>query len=115
MLDSCEERNIFVNKRLEFEWIDFQKKLENTFCGEFPTSPYHEKETSRLHGDPKNHRNLKIEYDTFIEYFFIEEPLLEKYEEDIVIDSKYKTIKISDCRIIPILGILKMLHDYRDG
>jgi hypothetical protein len=45
----------------------------------------------------------------------MEEPLLEKYEEDIVIDSKYKTITISDCRIIPILGTLKMLDDYKNG
>jgi hypothetical protein len=45
----------------------------------------------------------------------MEEPLFEKYEEDIVIDSKYKTITISDCRIIPILGTLKMLDDYKNG
>jgi hypothetical protein len=40
---------------------------------------------------------------------------LEKYEEDVAIDKGNETITISDCRIIPIIGILKMIDDYRDG
>jgi hypothetical protein len=40
---------------------------------------------------------------------------LEKYEEDVAIDKENETITISDCRIIPIIGILKMIDDYRDG
>jgi hypothetical protein len=45
----------------------------------------------------------------------MEGTLFEKDEENIVVDDEEKTITISDCRIIPILGTLKMLDDYKNG
>jgi hypothetical protein len=107
------DRRIFVNMRSEKEWRNYQERIQNSFLGEYQT-PF-QSEVSQDDSKTGNYRNLEIEYDIFIKYFLMEGSLLEKHKEDVAIDEEDKTITISDCRIIPILGTLKMLDDYRDG
>jgi hypothetical protein len=59
-----------------------------------------------------NLRNLKIDYDLFRRYFTTEFSFFNKFQEDIAVDDNSKEITIRDCRIIPVLGMLKMLDDY---
>jgi hypothetical protein len=107
------DRRIFVNMRSEKKWRNLQEKMENTFLGEY-------KILSKNKGTKDvqktgNYRNLQIDFDIFIDCFNKEGPLLEKYKEDVAIDEEWKTITISDWRIIPIIGTLKMLDDYKKG
>jgi hypothetical protein len=107
------DRRIFVNLRLEKEWLNHQEKMKNIFRGENEILS----KNKNFKEGPKtdNSRNLEIDFYTFIEYFQMEGSLLEKYKEDVAFDEEGKTITISDCRIIPILGTLKMLDDYKNG
>jgi hypothetical protein len=107
------DRRIFVNTRSEKKWRNFQEKIENTFLGEYKILSKNE----GTKDGPKtgNYRNLQIDFDIFIDCFIKEEALLEKYKEDVFIDKEWKTITISDWRIIPIIGTLRMLDDYKKG
>jgi hypothetical protein len=59
-------------------------------------------------------RKLEISYSIFIEYF-IDSKIISKFfsEEDFIIDEENKLITISNCLMIPVLGILKMMDDYK--
>jgi hypothetical protein len=61
------------------------------------------------------HRSLEINYFVFIKYF-INNEIWEKFfdREDYEIDGKRKIITIKNWLMIPVLGILKMLDDYKN-
>jgi hypothetical protein len=105
------DRNIFVNMRSEKHWQSLQRKIENTFIGEYE-GPQEEDKHERVIG---NYRDLDIAYDTFIRYFEAEKGLLDQFEQDYKINHDTRVITISDCRIIPILGMLRMFDDYKSA
>jgi hypothetical protein len=59
-------------------------------------------------------RKLDISYSIFIEYFK-DSKIISKFfsEEDYIIDEENESITISNCLMIPVLGILKMMDDYK--
>jgi hypothetical protein len=66
--------------------------------------------------DMFDHRSLEISFSIFIEYFTDDE-IREKFfdQEDYEIDDEKESITIENWLMIPVLGILRMMDDYKNG
>jgi hypothetical protein len=83
---------VFVNMKKEIGDIAIQNKLIEMF----------------------DQRKLDISYFIFIKYFQNDE-IRGKFfsKEDYLIDDENKLITISNCLMIPVLGIMRMMDDYK--